>query len=60
MRYRFIAECPRCHKTSIVFFTKPLAKDNRVQCGDCLMNDIEIVEMGLKACGMVDDARPAP
>lgn len=40
MKFNFL--CPRCNKQSEVTSDdyKP-----RVNCGDCLMNDVEIVEM---------------
>jgi Zn ribbon nucleic-acid-binding protein len=43
MRYRFELECPRCKRES------ELESNNKdaipfVNCGDCLMNDIEVVE----------------
>jgi transposase-like protein len=44
MKYRFYLECPRCsHEAEFVtdnYWQKP-----RFQCGDCLMDRVEIVEM---------------
>jgi ribosomal protein S27AE len=44
-KYRFVAECPRCDTTSLVE-TDDL--DVRVRCGECLMNDVEIVAMTVR------------
>ena len=49
MKYNFELKCPRCNKDSTMTLTK-VAKDNvaeypRVNCGDCLYNDIEVVEL---------------
>jgi hypothetical protein len=42
-KYRFTLVCPRCNKTSeIIAGTRN--HQPHVNCGDCLMNDVEIVE----------------
>ena len=43
MAYRWIVQCPRCHKRSFVM--APLTEPPTVNCGDCLFNDIEVVVM---------------
>jgi ribosomal protein S27E len=53
-QYRYIAECPRCSKTSIVIYGRPL---QRLQCTNCLMRDVEIADMILKPLGTVDNER---
>jgi hypothetical protein len=42
--YRFDLVCPRCHKTSEATGTQQVPPP-RVSCGDCLMDDVEIVEL---------------
>lgn len=43
-KYHFIAECPKCGKRSPVVSDQPTPK---VNCGDCLMSDVDVVEMKL-------------
>jgi hypothetical protein len=42
MLYRFRTECPRCNKVGEVVSAQPAPY---VRCGDCLMDDVEIVTM---------------
>ena len=44
MRYVFELKCPRCKRDSEITFTKhePLPV---VNCGECLFNDVEVVEL---------------
>ncbi len=48
MKYKFFLICPRCNKESETV-QEGLPANPRVQCGDCLMNDVEIVEMKVVA-----------
>lgn len=45
-KYRFVAECPKCGKQS------PIVSDQseppKVNCGDCLMSDVDVVEMKVR------------
>ena len=45
-KYRFVAECPKCGKKS------PIVSDQseppKVNCGDCLMSDVDVVEMKVR------------
>lgn len=41
---RYDLECPRCGKQSFTIAEKT-DKKPRFHCGDCLMNDVEIVVM---------------
>ena len=45
-QYRFVAECPKCGKNS------PVVSENanapKMNCVDCLMSDVDIVEMKLR------------
>jgi transcription elongation factor Elf1 len=43
--YLFEVVCPRCHKTSQTCQIGQKTPPPRVSCGDCLMNDAEMVEM---------------
>lgn len=49
--YRVKAECPRCNKSEELISTNAIV---RVSCGDCLMNDVEIVAMTLTLVGEPD------
>lgn len=52
-KYRYIVECPRCNKASYKYsdsLTLP-----HVNCGDCLMDHTEIVEMKVVS---VSEVRP--
>lgn len=40
--YRIELCCPRCNRA---YETHSEKRNPRVQCGDCLMEDVEIVEM---------------
>jgi transcription elongation factor Elf1 len=42
--YTFELKCPRCKKESSIEIDKSTV-DAPINCGDCLMNDVEIVEM---------------
>ncbi len=42
--YRFVLVCPRCNKTSETVSDQRETPPH-VNCGDCLMSDVEIVEM---------------
>jgi hypothetical protein len=44
MPYHFELVCPRCNKQSETIADLLLPAPH-VNCGDCLMNDVEIVEM---------------
>ena len=44
MLYRFKAECPRCNKSNDIVSAQP---SPYVRCGDCLMDDVELVTMVL-------------
>jgi len=48
MIYHFELICPRCNKTSSTRTTWRIPPPH-VNCGDCLMNDVEIVEMKVVA-----------
>ena len=51
--YRVKAECPRCNKSEELISTNAIV---RVSCGDCLMNDVEVVNMILTpVCEEVKD-----
>lgn len=56
--YVFDLQCPRCNKISMITLSKEECNDAqfdpRVNCGDCLMNDIEIVEFKIILCQVVD------
>ena len=41
--YTFELECPRCGRASMTVGTKRIPPPV-VNCGDCLMNDVEVVE----------------
>ncbi len=41
--YFFDLECPRCNKTTVTWSSKREPSPH-VNCGDCLMDDCEIVE----------------
>jgi hypothetical protein len=43
MKYKFDLICPRCMKTSEHVSDKRMPSP-AVNCGDCLMSDVEIVE----------------
>jgi endogenous inhibitor of DNA gyrase (YacG/DUF329 family) len=43
MRYRYELKCPRCGKTTEQT-TENKTDPPRISCGDCLMNDVEVVE----------------
>lgn len=43
MKYRFHLVCPRCNKTSETVSDKRVPSP-KVNCGDCLFDDTEIVE----------------
>ena len=43
--YRFDLVCPRCNKSSQAAQVDQKTPPPRVSCGDCLMNDVEIVEL---------------
>lgn len=45
-QYRFRLKCPRCGKLSV--FVSETSRQPMVNCGDCLMNDVEVVEF--KVC----------
>jgi hypothetical protein len=45
-KYRFVAECPKCGKKSPV--VSEGANPPKVNCGDCLMSDVDVVEMKLR------------
>jgi ribosomal protein S27AE len=42
-KYVFKLVCPRCGKLSCIGAFDP--EPPRVNCGDCLMNDIEVVQL---------------
>jgi transcription elongation factor Elf1 len=42
MPYRYEFKCPRCDKVSEAEADKPIRVIN---CGDCLMHDVEVVAM---------------
>jgi hypothetical protein len=42
--FRFVLACPRCNKLSETVADKRIPPPH-VMCGDCLINDIKIVEM---------------
>ena len=52
MMARFLLYCPRCHKRSEIEQETPDPAP-RVNCGDCLMNHVEIVQM--RAVWVADD-----
>jgi hypothetical protein len=43
-RYRFILICPKCNKESETVADKSVPPP-RVNCGDCLMDRVDIVEL---------------
>jgi hypothetical protein len=45
-KYCFVAECPKCGKKSPVVSDQ--SKPPTVNCGDCLMSDVDVVEMKLR------------
>jgi hypothetical protein len=52
MRYKFDLVCPRCGKTSDAVADKRALV---VSCGDCLMDDTEVVEMKIVRVTVIDD-----
>lgn len=52
MRYKFDLVCPRCGKTSDAVADK---RALAVSCGDCLMDDTEVVEMKIVRVTVIDD-----
>jgi ribosomal protein S27AE len=44
MKFHYETECPRCGKKGEVVMTD-IAKAPRVNCGDCLMERVEVVPM---------------
>lgn len=44
MRYHFDLVCPRCDKASTTVAAKRIPPPH-VNCGDCLMDRVEIIEM---------------
>jgi len=50
--YRIKVDCPRCGKTDEIISSDAIA---RVCCGDCLMNDIEVVSMTLTPLSVHED-----
>ena len=53
--YHVKVECPRCNKVEKLISTNAIV---RVSCGDCLMNDVEIVNMTITPiCEGVQDDR---
>jgi len=53
MRYHFDLICPRCGKQSETDGTKKVPPPI-VNCGDCLMDDVQIIEMKVVRCTIVD------
>lgn len=55
MRYHFGLACPRCGKES------ETVQDNlmppHVNCGDCLMERVEIVEMTVTTIAKIEEAK---
>ena len=51
-RYHFMLRCPRCGKRSE---TTSVARETTVNCGDCLMSDVEIVTMQIVKITEVSD-----
>ena len=45
-KYRFVAECPKCGKQSPVVSDQ--SEPPKVNCGDCLMSDVDVVEMKVR------------
>lgn len=45
-KYRFVAECPKCGKQSPI--VSDLSEPPKVNCGDCLMSDVDVVEMKVR------------
>jgi hypothetical protein len=52
--YTFELECPRCGKASLTVGNKQFPPPV-VNCGDCLMNDVEIVEFKVIRCWVNTD-----
>jgi len=53
MRYIFKLECPRCKKKSETVTTD--RNEISFKCGDCLMNDIEVVEFKIVSLEILND-----
>ena len=53
-RYRLHLCCPKCDKLSEVVVDKLIPKP-RVNCGDCLMDRVEVVEMTIEASEAEED-----
>ena len=54
MRYHFDLICPRCHKLSEMVADR-LIPSPRVNCGDCLMDHVEVVEMKVLTSELLED-----
>lgn len=49
--YHIFLVCPRCDRPGEII--APIIPDPHVRCGDCLMNDVEIVEMKIVAAEQI-------
>jgi hypothetical protein len=50
--YVFLLECPRCKRTSS-YGTSKHQETPHLNCGDCLLNDMEVVELKIISCKVV-------
>ncbi len=55
--YVFWLECPRCKRTSSYGSNKH-QETPHLDCGDCLMNDMEVIELKIVKCKVVTGEKP--
>ena len=55
MTYVFELKCPRCGKQEQIICTGSGQEVPHVNCGDCLWNDVEVVELTIAQVSVVPE-----